>query len=161
MNAVAKISPKQGSLVARMLEQEAKAHPRGKGAGALLGEAPTVIDMSTWYREHIDLLHQFLYLAVKAAAGTIDKHRAKLIQNIGETHAALKEHASLLAGDAIPKVLARDGQAPIPYERLAEARAKVRVLTAELGHLREALAAAEDRSDSGAVRAQPERYVKT
>ncbi|MFT3815230.1 MAG: hypothetical protein QM740_17930 [Acidovorax sp.] len=40
----------------------------------------------------------------------------------------------------MPTVLSRDGKYPIPYERLAESRAKVQVLTVELAQARDEMA---------------------
>jgi hypothetical protein len=47
----------------------------------------------------------------------------------------------VIASGAVPVVLSRDGKYPIPFERLAEARAKVQVLTEELAQARDELAA--------------------
>ncbi|WP_404299825.1 hypothetical protein [Alicycliphilus denitrificans] len=133
------LTAKPGSLVARMLQDEAQ--KRAQSAHAVLAEAPQMLDLSAWYEQHIALLHQFLHRALGAIANTPAKRNTKLVQCLGEAHSELKRHAALVAGDAIPTVLSRDGQYPIPYEKLAEARAKVRVLTAELTQAREEIAA--------------------
>lgn len=130
------ITPKAGGLVARMLEQEA-ATQQSKSARVMLAKLPERIHMAAWYEQHAALLHQFLYHALKAVASTPSRRNARLIQRLGQAHADLKQHASRVAGEAIPAVLSRDGQHPIPFERLAEAQAKVQVLTAELTQARE------------------------
>lgn len=128
------IPPKPGGLVAKMLEQESA---KWQGAAVALAEVPEVIDVSAWYEQHVALLHQFLHHALKAVASTPSRRNARLIQRLGQAHADLKQHAGRVAGEAIPAVLSRDGQHPIPFERLAEAQAKVQVLTAELTQARE------------------------
>lgn len=105
--------------------------------------APEVIDVSAWYEQHIALLHQFLHCTLRTIGKTPAKRDTKLLQRLDEAHAELTRHAALIAGDAIPTVLSRDGKHPIPYERLAEARAKIQVLTAELAQTRAELTAAK------------------
>lgn len=129
---------KPGILITRQLEQECSEQRNAADTQAKISE---VIDMSAWYEQHIALLHQFLHSALGAIANTPAKRNTKLVQCLGEAHSELKQHAALVAGDAIPTVLSRDGQYPIPYEKLAEARAKVRALTAELAQAREEIAA--------------------
>ncbi|WP_028605523.1 hypothetical protein [Ottowia thiooxydans] len=149
--------PKPGGLIARMLKQKAQQEQQATDASAKLNQVPDVVDVSAWYEKHIELLNELLYLQVKVVAGTVDQNNAKLIQRIGETHAALREHTGVIAGDAIPKVLARDGKSSIPYESLAEARAKVKVLTAELSHVREELAEVKALDRHPQVRGTSER----
>lgn len=133
------ITPKACGLVARMLEQEAAKQPQ-QSARVMLAKLPERIHMAAWYEQHIALLHQFLHHALKAVASTPSRRNARLIQRLGQAHADLKQHAGRVAGDAIPAVLSRDGQHPIPFERLAEAQAKVQVLSAELAQARDEVA---------------------
>lgn len=128
------ISPKPGGLVDRMLEQETA---KWQSAAVALSEPPEVIDVSAWYEQHVALLHQFLHRALKVVANTPSRRNTQLIQRFGETHAELMQHTRKIAGDAIPAVLSRDGQYLIQFDRLAEARAKVKALTAELTLARE------------------------
>lgn len=132
-------SPKPGSILAAMLQDEAQKH--AQDASAQLADVPQVLDLTAWYEQHVALLHQLLHRALGAIANTPAKRNTKLVQRLGEAHAELKRHTAAVGGDAIPTVLSRDGKYPIPYEKLAEARAKVHVLTAELVQAREELAA--------------------
>ena len=131
-------SPAPGSLGALLRPQLSPQPP--KSAADVLAQIPEVVDMSAWYEQHIALLHQFLHRALKVVANTPSKRNAKLVKLIGTTHAELTLHTRKIAGDAIPVVLSRDGKYPIPFERLAEARAKVQVLTAELAQARDEVA---------------------
>ena len=131
-------TPQPGSLGALLRQQLAPQQP--KTASAALAAVPEVIDLSAWYEQHIAMLHQFLHRALKVVANTPSKRNAKLVKLIGTTHAELTLHTRKIAGDAIPVVLSRDGKNPIPFERLAEARAKVQVLTAELAQARDEVA---------------------
>ena len=99
------------------------------------------LDMTAWYEQHIALLHQFLHRTLNAIAKTPAKRNTKLVQLLGVAHTDLQKHTSLVAVNAIPTVLSRDGQYQIPYEKLAEARAKVQVLSTELEETRTELAA--------------------
>lgn len=130
------ITPKAGGLVVRMLEEEAAKQPP-QSARVVLAKLPESIHMSAWYEQHIALLHQLLHHALKVVASTPSKQNVKLVQRLGDAHSDLKQHAALVAGNAISTVLSRDGKYPIPYDKLAEARAKVQVLTAELTQARE------------------------
>ncbi len=127
-----------GALIRPMLAQE-----KPKGASVLLAEVPAVIDMSAWYEQHIALLHQFLHRTLRAIASTPTKRNTRLLRGLEQAHADLTLHTRKIAGGAVPKVLARDGQNAIPYDKLADARARVQVLTAELAQVREELAAAK------------------
>lgn len=100
-------------------------------------ETSEVIDVSAWYEQHVALLHQLLHRALKVVDNTPSKRNATLIQRIGETQTELMQHARKIAGGAIPTLLSRDGLHTIPYAELAQARAKVQVLTAELALARE------------------------
>lgn len=135
------LTAKPGTIVAAMLQDEAQ--KRVRCASAQLAEVPQVLDLTAWYEQHVALLHQFLHHTLRAIANTPAKRNTKLVQRLGEAHSELKRHTALIAGDAIPTVLSRDGKYPIQYEKLAEARAKVQVLTSELAQAREELAAAK------------------
>lgn len=122
--------------------------PRTAAAPVLLSPAavkmsplPVVVDPVAWCDDHFALLQQLLHLVTKAIAGRTGRNNEALSKSIGLAHSALKHHAALAVSDALPTVLSRDGKYPIPYQRLAEARAKVQVLTAELAQAREELAA--------------------
>ena len=128
------MTPKPGSLVALMLEQEAA---KRQSAATVLAAAPEVVDLSAWYEQHIALLHQFLHRTLWAIAKTPARRNRRLVQTLEQAHADLKLHTLKIAGDALPTVLSRDRQYAIPYEKLAEARAKVQALTVELAQARE------------------------
>lgn len=130
------IASKAGGLVARMLEEAAAKQPPQSDRVAL-PTLPESVHMSAWYEQHVALLHQFLHRALKVVANTPSRRNTQLIQRLGETHAELMQHTRKIAGDAIPAVLSRDGQYLIQFDRLAEARAKVKALTAELALARE------------------------
>lgn len=130
------IASKAGGLVARMLEEAAAKQPPQSDRVAL-PTLPESVHMSAWYEQHVALLHQFLHRALKVVANTPSRRNTQLIQRFGETHAELMQHTRKIAGDAIPAVLSRDGQYLIPFDRLAEARAKVKALTAEIALARE------------------------
>ncbi len=128
--------PKPRSLVAAMLAEGA-AKLRTRRAASMLADAPEIVDVSAWFEQHTALLHQFLHHAIKrVAAAPVSKQTQRVIQSLGRTHADLLAHTAKIAGPAVPRVLARDGEHTIPYNRLAEARAKVQVLMEELAYLR-------------------------
>ncbi len=131
---------KPGSIVEYMLQQEAA---KQQNAAAVLSSAPEIIDMSAWYEQHVALLHQFLYRTLWAIAKSPARRNTKLVKSLEQAHSDLKSHTRKIAGNAVPTVLTRDGNHTIAYEQLAEARAKVQVLTAELAQAREELAAAK------------------
>ncbi|QTD44583.1 hypothetical protein [Ottowia testudinis] len=111
-----------------------------------------VIDAQAWYEEHEALAYQLLHLAVKSAV----QPSADAGRQAQATHAALLDHALEIAGVPAPRVMARDGVHVIPYERLAEARAKVRILEQENSALRARLApAAQAGTADVAVRRLP------
>lgn len=121
-----------GGLVAYMQAQEA-AKRQAQSAATVLADMPEIVDVAAWYAQHTALLHQFLHHAIKrVAVAPNDGHTQRMIQSLGQTHADLQVHTAKIAGPGIPRVLARDGQHVIPFGRLAEARAKVQVLTEEL-----------------------------
>ncbi|CAM3404044.1 hypothetical protein [Paracidovorax anthurii] len=127
--------PKPRSLVAAMLADEA-AKRRARPAADALADVPEIVDVAAWYSQHTALLHQFLHHAIKrVAAAPVSKQTQRVIHSLGQTHADLMAHTVKIAGPSVPRVLARDGKHSIPYERLAEARAKVQVLTEELAYL--------------------------
>lgn len=130
------ITPKAGGLVVRMLEEEAAKQPP-QSARDVLAKLPESIHMSAWYEQHIALLHQFLHRSLRAIASTPAKHNTRLVRSLEQAHSDIKRHTAIVAGNAIPTVLSRDGKPMIPFERLAEAQAKVQVLTAELTQARE------------------------
>ena len=103
---------------------------------------PIVVDTAAWYEQHIAMLHQFLHRALSVVANTPAKRNTKLVRLMGVAHTELQQHTRKIAEGAIPTVLSRDGNYPIPYEKLAESRAKVQVLTDELAKAREELTAA-------------------
>lgn len=133
--------PKPSSLGELLRPQLPPQQP--KSANTALTEIPEVIDMSAWYEQHVALLHQFLHRTLWAIANTPARRNTRLLKLLELAHAELREHTRKIAGGAVPKVLARDGQNTISYEKLAEARAQVRVLTAELKQAREELSAAK------------------
>lgn len=125
------ITPPACGLVARMLEQEAAKRPP-KSARAALATLPKSVHMSAWYEQHIALLHQFLHRSLRAIASTPAKRNTRLVRSLEQAHSDIRRHTAIVAGNAIPTVLSHDGKPMIPFERLAEAQAKVQVLTAEL-----------------------------
>ena len=130
------ITPKAGGLVAHMLKQEAVKQPP-QSARDVLAKLPESIHMSAWYEQHIALLHQFLHRSLRAIASTPAKRNTRLVRSLEQAHSDIKRHTAIVAGNAIPTVLSRDSKPMIPFERLAEAQAKVQVLTAELTQARE------------------------
>ena len=124
--------PVPGGLAAYMQAQEAT-RQQARSAVAVLANLPGIVDVAAWYAQHTALLHQFLHHAVKrVAAASADSHTHRVIQSLGQTHADLQAHTAEIAGPGVPRVLARDGQHSIPFGRLAEARAKVQVVTEKL-----------------------------
>lgn len=96
---------------------------------------PTVVDTAAWYEEHAQLCYDLQVAAVRAAS------EPDAEAQVGKAHAALLAHAAIINGGSEPVLLAKDGIHPIPFERLAAARAKVQVLTAEITQTRDELAA--------------------
>ncbi len=101
-------------------------------AEAKLSTVPTVVDTAAWYEAHAQLCYDLQVAAVRAASepGTGAA--------VGEAQAALLAHAAIINGGSGPVLLAKDGVHPIPFERLAVARAKIKVLEAENARLRAA-----------------------
>ncbi len=101
-------------------------------AEAKLGTVPTVVDTTAWYEDHTQLCYDLQVAAVRAAS------EPGAEAAVGEAHAALLAHAAIINGGSGPVLLAKDGVHPIPFERLAAARAKIKVLEAENARLRAA-----------------------
>lgn len=101
--------------------------PRSQAA-RILADAPLPVDLTAWHEQHEALCHHLLHMVAKAMA----THTDEALRDAGQAHSALRRHAQLMAGDAVPLVLARDGRHTIAYDQLAEARAKVSILQEEL-----------------------------
>lgn len=121
--------------------------PRTAAAPALLSPAavkmrtlPVVVDTAAWYEEHAQLCYELQLAAVRTGGPGKD---AATEAAVDKAHTALLTHAAIIHGCSEPVLLAKDGLHAIPYEKLAQARAKVQVLTAELAQAREELAAAK------------------
>lgn len=97
-----------------------------------LGTIPDVVNTATWYEEHAELCYDLQVAAVRAAS---DRDAEA---EVAKAHAALLAHAAIINGGSGPVLLAKDGIHPIPFERLAAARAKIKVLEAEVARLRAA-----------------------
>lgn len=93
---------------------------------------PIVVDTTAWYEEHAQLCYDLQVAAVRAAN---DKNAEA---EVGKAQAALLAHAAIINGGSGPVLLAKDGEQTIPFERLAAARAKNKVLEAENARLRAA-----------------------
>lgn len=94
----------------------------------MLADAPQLIDRTDWYEQHEALCHHLLHMVAKALV----THTDEALLEAGQAHGAVRRHAQLMAGAAVPIVLTRDGRHTIAYEQLAEARAKVTILQKEL-----------------------------
>lgn len=101
-------------------------------AEAKLGTVPTVVDTAAWYEKHAQLCYDLQAAAVRAVRDPNAE------AEVGKAHAALLAHAAIINGGSGPVLLAKDGVHPIPFERLATARAKIKVLEAENARLRAA-----------------------
>lgn len=99
-------------------------------AEAKLGTVPTVVDTAAWYEQHVQLCYDLQVAVMRAARD------ANTEAEVGHAHAALLAHAAIINGGSGPVLLAKDGVHPIPFERLAAARAKIKVLEAENARLR-------------------------
>lgn len=97
-------------------------------AERMLASAPQPIDLTAWYKQHEALGYHLLHMMAKAMV----LHTDEALQEAGQAHGALRQHAKLIAGDAVPVVLTPDGQRTIGYEQLAEALAKNTTLWQEL-----------------------------
>lgn len=101
-------------------------------AEAKLGTVPTVVDTAAWYEEHAQLCYDLQAAAVRAVRD------ANAEAEVAKAHAALLAHAAIINGGSGPVLLAKDGVHPIPFERLAAARAKIKALESENARLRAA-----------------------
>ena len=99
-------------------------------AEAKLGTAPTVVDTAAWYEEHVQLCFELKAAAIRAAQDP------KAKEELQEVQSALLAHAAIINDGSGPVLLARDGIHTIPFERLAAARAKIKLLEAENARLR-------------------------
>ncbi|MGE8319068.1 MAG: hypothetical protein ACN6O3_10005 [Comamonas sp.] len=97
-------------------------------AARMLADAPQLVDRTNWYEQHEALCHHLLHTVAKAMI----THTDEALREAGQAHGAVRRHAQLIAGAAVPIVLTRDGRHTIAYEQLAEARAKVTILQEEL-----------------------------
>ena len=101
-------------------------------AEAKLGTVPSVVDTAAWYEEHAQLCYDLQAAAVRASRDPNAE------AEVGKAHSALLAHAAIINGGNGPVLLSRNGEYRIPFERLAAARAKVKVLEAENARLRAA-----------------------
>ena len=99
-------------------------------AEAKLGTVPTEVDTAAWYEEHAQLCYDLQVAAVRAASDLGAE------AEVGKAHAALLAHAAIINGGSEPVLLSKNGEYRIPFERLAVARAKIKVLEAENARLR-------------------------
>lgn len=102
--------------------------------------APTAIDGATWYTEHERLSYDLVTTMARANVGPITalgKHN----RQVTAAQVALLAHARLISGAQEPILMARDGIHIIDYRKLADARAQIQVLEAELAKLRALLLA--------------------
>ncbi len=123
------ITPVPGSIIERLQQQTAA---KQRSAATVLADLPTTINMQAWYEQHSAILYQFLHHTIRAIASTPARRNRKVLRHLEQAHSDLKRHAALVVGNAIPVVQGEGGNNTIPFSRLAEAQAKVQVLTAEL-----------------------------
>ncbi len=123
-------SPQPGSLAAAALSASAAPLPMSP-AVLRMSTPPSVVNPAVWYEEHAQLCYDLQVAAVRAARDTTAEAA------VGKAHAALLAHAAIITGGAVPVLLAKDGIHTIPFERLAAARAKIKVLEAENFRLRQ------------------------
>lgn len=122
-------SPQPGSLVAAALAASIEPQPMSPAVHRM-STLPTVVDTAAWYEEHAQLCYDLQVAAVRAAS---DRGAEA---EVGKAHSALLAHAAIINGGSGPVLLAKDGEHPIPFERLASARAKIKLLEAENARLR-------------------------
>jgi len=122
--------------------------PRSLAALAL---APRHIDFDAWTDALEALAYQLVHVSVKGAR-QLELDRAAN-DAVTQALAQLMDHARTLGGTPRPVLVAKDGVRIIGYEKLAEARAKVQVLTRELELLRVQLVAT---SAAAAVQWEPQ-----
>lgn len=97
-----------------------------------LATIPTVVDTAAWYEEHAQLCYDLQVAAMRAARDVNAE------AEVGKAHSALLAHAAIINGGSGPVLLAKNEEYHIPFERLAAARAKIKVLEAENARLRAA-----------------------
>lgn len=97
-----------------------------------LGKIPDVVDTAAWYEVHAQLCYDLQAAAVRASRDPNAE------AEVGKAHSALLAHAAIINGGNGPVLLSKNGEYRIPFERLAAARAKVKVLEAENARLRSA-----------------------
>jgi hypothetical protein len=93
------------------------------------------IDGAAWYTEHERLSYDLISTMARANVGPITalgKHN----RQVTSAQAALLAHARLISGAQEPILMAKDGVHTIPFQKLADARAQIQVLEAELAKLR-------------------------
>lgn len=122
-------SPRPGSLTAAALAESAAPQPMSP-AMIRMSTPPNVVNPGVWYEEHVQLCFALQVAAVRAARDSTAEAA------VGKAHAALLAHAAIFIGGAVPVLLAKDGIHTIPFERLAAARAKIKVLEEENARLR-------------------------
>ena len=101
-------------------------------AEAKLSTVPTVVDTSAWYEDHAQLCYDLQAAAARAARDPNAE------AEVGKARSALLAHAAIINGGSGPVLLAKNEEYRIPFERLAAARAKIKVLEAENARLRAA-----------------------
>ncbi|WP_027996006.1 hypothetical protein [Simplicispira psychrophila] len=126
-----------GSLIASALGLIRQ--PAVQDARTALDTVPCLIDFDLWVDDHEALAYQLVHITVKGA-GQQENVRVTSAA-VDHALAQLMNHAHLITNKPRPLLLAKDGVHTIPYERLAEARAKVQVLLVENAELRAKLAA--------------------
>ena len=96
------------------------------------------IDGAAWYVEHERLSYVLIATMAQANVGPITalgKHN----RQVTAAQATLLAHARLISGAQEPTLMAKDDVHTIPYQKLADARAQVHVLEAEVARLRSLL----------------------
>ncbi|QIL81012.1 hypothetical protein G7047_14735 [Diaphorobacter sp. HDW4A] len=94
------------------------------------------VDLTVWYEEHDARLYHLLHMLAKALARASVDLDDELSDLVAGAYGDVRSHAKQLVGNSIPIVLAKDRKHTIDYDELAEARAKIRILTFELNELR-------------------------
>lgn len=97
-----------------------------------LGKIPDVVDTAAWFEAHAQLCYDLQVAVMRAARD------ANAEAEVGKAHSALLSHAAIINGGSGPVLLAKNEEYRIPFERLAVARAKIKVLEAENARLRAA-----------------------
>lgn len=88
-------------------------------------------ELSLWYVDHIVLIDSLLHAAMKMTRLPYQR-KPSSSEALARAHAALHQHAAALVGDDVPVVQSRSGRYTIPYDKLAESRSKVKILSDEL-----------------------------